>query len=257
MKTCQFANTWWKIASEEKKRCECFSGYWVNWKNWIEKQMWSQINADKMKLVGWLVSDPRPLRTTNASAFTSSFTKNKVLASWFSHCVQWGGKNRQLGKTNKTKKWVCRDIFDETGRYFENLLCKTENGLRNVNWFVGAEEVEAKKTYKAGCRKERWFKTPVLEGEEWWRTGVKRGPEIKAVHWRNYTGQAFPLFPPYIQPRREPKDGELQKIVSRERGYSRHLILSLSAILYSFQMWFISPTGIPYIKRFEKSLRDL
>ena len=48
-----------------------------------------------MKLLEWWVSDPRPLKTANASAFISSFT-NKVLASWFSHSVQWGGKGASL-----------------------------------------------------------------------------------------------------------------------------------------------------------------
>ena len=160
-----------------------------------------------MKLLEWWVSDPRPLKTANASAFISSFT-NKVLASWFSHSVQWGGKGaslvaqmvknllqckipgfdpwvrkisrrrkwqpslvflpgeshgqrrlqatRQLNITKKiTQNWVLRDTLDETGRHFENLLWKIENGLRNVNWFIRAKEVKPKKLYTTVRRKEK------------------------------------------------------------------------------------------------------
>lgn len=58
----------------------------------------------KIKLLGWWLSDPRPLRTASALVLISSFTENRVLASWYSHFVQWGGKNGQFGRTNKTKK---------------------------------------------------------------------------------------------------------------------------------------------------------
>ena len=230
-----------------------------------------------------------------------------------------------------------------------------ENGLRNVNWFIRAEEVKPKKLYIAVCRKENGegngnplqyscLENP-MDGGAWWavvlgvaksrtrlsdftftfhlhalekemathpsvlawripgteepgglpsmgshRVGhnwsnlaavaarkrkevisdsslggrrmtegrsLKRDPEIKEANWHHYQGQATPVFPSYLQSRWKPKDGELQMTVSREREYSRHFkYLTSSDILCSFQIWFILPVESPYIKRFEKSLRD-
>lgn len=140
---------------------------------------------------------------------------------------------------------------------FETLLWETGNRLRNVSWFIGAEEVKAKNTHKGGWRmsKRRGFKTPV------WRDKHDRGQEWKeGLNSRTFvdtvTGSPHFLSSLPTQPRWEPNDGELQKI---EMGYSWHLkdlILSIVAVvLYSFQMWTILPTGSPHMKGFEESLR--
>lgn len=40
------------------------------------------------------------------------------------------------------------------GSDFENLPWKIENGLRNVNWLIGAKEGTAKMTYKKALGKK-------------------------------------------------------------------------------------------------------
>lgn len=196
--------------------------------------MCSQINEDKT--AGVVVVRIRAIKNKKkkVSFFISLFTKNKVLASWFSHCGQWG-RNRQCGRTNN-KKWVLGDIVSETGNNFENLLWK------KCHLTHKAKEAEAKNIRKGGCRKRkrRWFKTPVLEGQGWWRARVTRA-------W-NYGGSLTGSHRPFSSLPASSLEGNWRmENLQKERGqpwHQKYLILSAAAvILYSFQIWVILPTG--------------